>query len=162
MILILTGPTRNRKTSTLMSWCAGRDDCGGILSPDVDELRKLYNVRDKTFIPWQRETPLPGDVIVGRFSFDPDGFVTATGWLNEHMRDPQVRHLILDEVGHLELQGKGWDTWLRTSLPLPKDKTLILVIRRPLLDDIINRYQLEEVSLVDKDYFKKDGEEEPV
>lgn len=155
MILILTGPTRNRKTTTLKTWAEGRSDCGGILSPDVDGLRMLYNVRDKTMIPWQHKVPEERDLIIGRFSFDPDAFVVATGWLNDHLQDPEVRHVILDEVGRLELQGKGWDTWLRSIFPLPENKTLILVIRRALLDDIINRYQLEEVSVVGKDYFSE-------
>jgi nucleoside-triphosphatase THEP1 len=91
--------------------------------------------------------------VIGRFSFDPDGFVTGTEWLNECVSNPVIHYIILDEVGNLELEGKGWDTWLRSSLPLPKDKTLVLVVRRSLLDDMIARYQMEEVSVVDKSFF---------
>jgi nucleoside-triphosphatase THEP1 len=153
MILILTGPTQSRKTTTLRKWCEGRTDCGGVLSPDIDGLRVLYNIKTKATIPWQHHTPVEGDSIVGRFSFDPNGFVTGYSWLNEHMADPEIRYIVLDEVGKLELEGKGWDTWLRSAFPLPEDKTLVLVIRRSLLDEIINRYQLEEVSVVDREYF---------
>ena len=154
MILILTGPTRNHKTTTLMRWADKREDCGGVLSPDVDGLRVLYNVKTKQSIPWQKEIPDQGDLIVGRFAFDPQGFTIAGQWLNEHLKDNEVRHIILDEVGNLELDGKGWGPWLRTALPQLGEKTLVLVVRRALLDDIINLYRMEEVSVVEKSFFQ--------
>ena len=156
MILILTGPTRTHKTTTLRNWIKGRSDVAGVLSPDEGNLRVLLHVKDGQTIPWQRSAPQPGDLVIGRFSFDPNGFVTATGWLNEGLKDPAVRYIILDEIGNLELQGKGWDTWMRTALPLPEEKTLILVVRRPLLDEVIQRYQLDEISIVDRRYFEKE------
>ena len=155
MILILTGPTRNRKTTTLREWSERRDDCGGVLSPDVNGLRVLYNVKTRQSIPWQKPVPdSDADLIVGRFSFDPEAFTIATGWLNEHLADPEVRQIILDEVGRLELDGKGWGPWLHTAATQLGDKTLILVVRRSLLDEVINLYGLEEVSVVEKDYFE--------
>ena len=156
MILILTGPTRNRKTTTLLKWAQRREDCGGVLSPDVDGLRVLYNVKTKQTILFQKSAPdSKSDLIVGRFTFDPEAFTIATGWLNEHLSDQSIRQIILDEVGSLELDGKGWASWLHTSVPLLGDKTLILVVRRALLDDVINLYGLGEVSVVQKDYFKE-------
>src|SRR5688572_10865219 len=155
MILILTGPTRNRKTTTLLKWSERRDDCGGVLSPEVDGLRVLYNVKTRQSIPWQKNIPdSESDLIVGRFSFEAEAFTVATGWLNEHLQDPHVRQIILDEVGMLELKGKGWGPWLNSALPQLGEKILILVIRRSMMDDVINLYGMEEVSVVDKDYFR--------
>lgn len=136
-----------------MKWSARQVDCGGVLSPDVDGLRVLYNVVTKQSIPWQKKIPDGNELIVGRFSFDTDAFTIATGWLNEHLANPDIRQIILDEVGRLELEGKGWGPWLQSALPNLGDKTLILVIRRILLDDVINLYGLGEVSVVQKDYF---------
>ena len=153
MILILTGPTRSHKTTTLKHWAEKRSDCGGVLSPDVDGLRVLYNVRTKETIPWQKKMPGDADIIVGRFSFDPGAFDIASTWLKRHLADPEIFHIILDEVGKLEMDGKGWGPWLRTALPVLQDKTLVLVVRRLLLDDIINLYGMDEVSVVEKDYF---------
>jgi nucleoside-triphosphatase THEP1 len=153
MILILTGPTRSHKTTTLKRWAEKRNDCGGVLSPDVNGLRVLYNVKTKETIPWQKTMPDASDIIVGRFSFDPDAFTVASLWLDKHLEDPEVFHIILDEVGKLELDGKGWGPWLRTALPVLQDKTLVLVVRRLLLDNIINLYGMDEVSVVEKDYF---------
>jgi nucleoside-triphosphatase THEP1 len=137
-----------------MKWAEGRDDCGGVLSPDVKGLRHLYNVRTKEIIAWQRKMPEEGDIIVGRFSFDPEGFISAVSWLNEAMADPSVHYVILDEAGRLELKGKGFDTWLKAVLPFPPDKTLILVVRRSLMDDIIAHYGMDDVSVVEREYFE--------
>jgi len=154
MILILTGPTRSHKTTTLRNWAGQHADCGGVLSPDVDGLRVLYNIKNKQSIPWQKKMPESDrDLVVGRFSFDAAAFEIATGWLDEHLHDPQVRQIILDEVGALELKGQGWATWLRTAIPLLGDKTLILVVRRSLLDEVVNTFGMEEVSVVGKEYF---------
>ena len=159
MILILTGPVRDRKTTTLMEWSRHRKDCGGILSPDMNGLRVLHNVHTGQSIPWQKRVPeSEKDVVVGRFSLDPEGFATGQKWLDEDLLDEQVRYIILDEVGKLELEDKGWASWIRSALPRLGDKTLVLVVRRPLLDEVINVFGLGEVSVVEKDFFKlKEG-----
>lgn len=137
-----------------MKWSERHHDSGGVLSPDVNGLRVLYNVKTRQSITWQKAVPTTdADLVVGRFSFDPEAFVIATGWLNEHLNDPEVRQIILDEVGKLELDGRGWGPWLNSALPQLGDKTLILVVRRSMLDEVINLYGLEEVSVVEKDYF---------
>lgn len=154
MILILTGPTRSHKTTTLRKWSDQRNDCGGVLSPDVDGFRVLYNITSGESIPWQKRMPeSEADLIVGRFSFDPEAFRIAQGWLDELFNDPDIRQIILDEVGKLELKGQGWAAWLHSTIPKLGEKTLILVVRRSLLDEVINTFGMEEVSVVGKDYF---------
>ena len=160
MILILTGPTRSHKTSTLFEWAKKRDDCGGVLTPDRKTLRMLYNVKEKKSLPFQKpEMDAPSDVTIGRFVFDGEGFKKAASWLDEHLADPKLKYILIDEVGALELEGGGFDQWLRGSIATVGDKTLILVVRRNLLDDVMQRYDLQEVSIVEKDYFLPDGAE---
>ena len=91
--------------------------------------------------------------MIGRFAFDPRGFVEGIRWLEEDMRDPLLKYIILDEVGPLELKGLGWDAWLSDNLPFSRDKTLIIVVRNALLDDVIKRYHLEDTNVVEKDFF---------
>ena len=160
MILILTGPTRSHKTTTLLQWSSRRSDCGGVLTPDRSGLRKLYNVKEKKHIPFQkREKKLPSDIEIGNFIFEADSFKKATVWLDEHLTDPTLNYVLIDEIGPLELQGKGWDQWISDSIPKLGDKTLILVVRRKILDEVIQRYHLEEVSVVEKEYFLPEGTE---
>ncbi len=160
MILILTGPTRSHKTTTLFHWAKERHDCGGVLTPDEHGLRMLYNVKEKKSIPFQKhEQNSPADIAIGRYVFDAEGFNQASIWLDEHLNDLNLYYILLDEIGSLELDCRGWDQWIRASIPKLGDKTLILVVRRKLLDEVIQRYQLEEVSVVEKDYFLPEGTE---
>jgi nucleoside-triphosphatase THEP1 len=163
MILILTGPTRSHKTTTLFRWANERNDCGGILTPDHRGLRVLYNVKEKKSIPFEKpENNFASDILVGQFVFDAGSFNVAAQWLDEHLSDPDLRYVMLDEIGSLELSGRGWNDWLKNSIKKIGNKTLILVVRRSLLDEVIERYHLQEVSVVEKDYFLKEGTEPPL
>ena len=154
MIYLLTGPVRSHKTTTLLQWSQLRDDCGGVLSPDVDGLRQLYNVRDKIYLSWQKtEKEKENDVAIGRFIFDQDAFDTAMDWLNDHLEDPALNFIILDEVGPLELNGKGWDSWLRNALFSLGDTSLILVVRENLVEEVINSYALINYKIDGGEYF---------
>src|SRR4029079_200924 len=95
----------------------------------------------------------------GPFILDANGFRQASTWLDEHMQDPNLHYVLLDEIGSLELEGRGWDQWLKTSIPKVGDKTLVLVVRRKWLDEVIQRYGLGEVSVVETDYFLPEGSE---
>jgi nucleoside-triphosphatase THEP1 len=163
MILILTGPTRSHKTTTLVRWANDRNDCGGILTPDHNGLRMLYNVKEKLSIPFEKpQKTIASDIVIGRFVFDVESFNVAAGWLDQHVSDPDLNYVLLDEIGSLELSGQGWDEWLHNSISKIGDKTLILVVRRSLLDEVIGRYHLQEVSVVAKDHFLPEGTEPPL
>ncbi|MDQ3141868.1 MAG: hypothetical protein M3Q56_06435 [Bacteroidota bacterium] len=153
MILLLTGPIRSFKTTSLKSWADARSDCGGVLSPDVEGLRHLYSVSSKELIPWQRKEVIAGDISIGRFAFDPLGFDKGALWMMQDLHQPHINNIILDEVGLLELDGKGWDSLLKEMLPLLDQKTLILVVRDTLVDEVIEKYELTDFSIVEKEYF---------
>ena len=154
MILILTGPTRSHKTTTLLNWASERNDCGGVLTPDQDGLRMLFNVHDKILLPFQKnKTTSSTDISIGRFYFDAHVFSLASKWLDAHLTDPNLNYIILDEVGPLELNGRGWDHWIRTSLKNLGDKTLILVVRHSLLNDVIHHYGLTDAQVELTGYF---------
>lgn len=154
MIRILTGPIRSYKTTTLLQWSSARDHVGGVLSPDVDGIRHLYNVKERIFIPWQKEWQTDErDLVIGRFVFDHVAFTTAIGWLNDHLQNDSVSTIILDEIGPLELQGKGWNEWLQRSLHLQHGKDLVLVVRENIVSDVIKQYQLGNPQVVGKEDF---------
>jgi len=154
MIRILTGPIRNYKTTTLLQWALHRNDVGGVLTPDCGEWRCLYNVKEKFSIPWQKESiDAPTDVQIGRFIFDQLAFDTAITWLNQHLIDPSINKIILDEIGPLELKGKGWHDWLHSALLKLKDKELILVVRESIVNDVISHFEMNDVHVVEKEFF---------
>ena len=154
MIRILTGPIRSYKTTTLLQWTDFRDDVGGVLTPDIDGVRMLYNVRSKEYLIWQKAEQIdPDDVVIGRFVFDGAAFRTAMQWLDDHLDDPLVHTIILDEIGPLELQGRGWDSWLQSSMEILMHKDVIFVVRETLVEKVIDRYGLNGVQVVNKEVF---------
>ncbi len=138
-----------------MRWAQGRAGCGGILTPDIEGLRQLYNVKDGTTLPWQKPvSDAPDDVLVGRFVFDRVAFDQAIVWLDDQLKDARIKYLILDEVGPLELSGKGWDTWLRKALATPSEKEFILVVREGLVEKVVDYYGLSTYAVVEKESFQ--------
>jgi nucleoside-triphosphatase THEP1 len=154
MIKILTGPIRSYKTTTLMQWADQQEYIGGVLTPDVDGLRKLYNVRTKEYLDWQKAGEQEsGDVVIGKFVFDVAAFRTAISWLDEHIDDPDISTVILDEIGPLELQGKGWDEWLQRWLHAPHGKDLIFIVREKIVGEVIKHYRMVNPEIVMKEAF---------
>ena len=154
MIRILTGPIRSYKTTTLLQWSSHRHDVGGVLTPDVDGIRHLYNVKERIFIPWQKEWSTDErDLVIGRFVFDHAAFQTAISWLDDHIHDAAISTIILDEIGPLELQGKGWDEWLQRSMDQLLTKDVLFVVRQTILEKVIERYGLEDAKIVEKAEF---------
>ncbi len=155
MILILTGPVRSYKTTTLMKWSASRADCGGVLTPDVDGSRCVMDIFSKKIIPFQiPEQKSVDDILIGRFVFSSAAFNEAKLWLDQQISDPDIKYLILDEVGPLELKDLGWHDWLKAALEKFGDKTLIIVVREALLSAVVEKYNLREAKIVDKSYFQ--------
>lgn len=137
-----------------MNWVSGRDDCGGVLSPDENGLRQLYNIKDGNVTVWQKlEADLPTDVLVGRFVFDTTAFDLAIEWLDQHLQDRETKYLLLDEVGPLELSGGGWDAWLQNAVSKISDKTLILVVREGLVEKVVEHYGIIDYEVVGKEFF---------
>ncbi len=134
-----------------MEWVSTRKDCGGVLSPDKDGLRQLYNIKNGKSIAWQKkQTDAPTDVMVGRFVFDGNAFHQAMSWLDHHLFDPEIKTLILDEIGPLELSGKGWDSWVKNAVSKIGDKTLILVVREGLVEKVVAHYEITDYEVLTK------------
>jgi nucleoside-triphosphatase len=154
MIRILTGPIRSYKTTTLLLWAEQQVHIGGVLTPDVGGMRKLYNVRKQEYRDWQKVVQTdPADEVIGKFVFDGAAFSNAITWLDEHIDDPDISTVVLDEIGPLELHGKGWDAWLQRWLHAPHGKDLIFIVRENILGEVIKHYRMANPEIVTKEAF---------
>jgi molybdopterin-guanine dinucleotide biosynthesis protein A len=152
-IFILSKPIQSGKTTALMQWCDGKENVTGILTPDIEGSRKLYDIINKTYINFEAKQPFTDTNIVsiGKYNFFEHVFEKAQQII---LNQTDSDFLIIDEIGRLELnQNKGLEPELGIIIKKYLNKeissNLILVIRDYLLDECIEKYQLQEAKIID-------------
>jgi nucleoside-triphosphatase THEP1 len=143
-IFYITGPIQSRKTTQLTSWCAGRTDTGGLLSPVLSGKRCFLDIRTQACHPMEAEMNETEIQQVGRYTFSARIFAWANTVLLENFRNPEIKWLVIDEIGPLELQGKGLEPALQTIFnDLPPHLHIILVIREKILENVLEVFDLK-------------------
>lgn len=158
-IYILSQPIRTGKTTLLMNWINTRQNIGGILTPDADGRRKLYDISSQTYYDLQLDDDAPG-LNIGRFVFDPEVFITARDILSQSLNG-QYEWVVADEIGRLEMDRKEGLEPVISQLILyykthPASGSLLLVIRDYLLQNAIGYYGLQDATIVSGDFFAAD------
>lgn len=160
-ICILSQPIHSGKTTLLMNWLERTPNVAGILTPDVDKWRMLYDVANKTYHPLQVRASHPVNdlIMIGKFRFSKAGFHLAQQILLKSTEMP-VDWVVVDEVGLLEMkQNAGLEPVISKIISLYKaDKApqskLLLVIRDYLLDEARVHYKIENAPVLNKSFFE--------
>ncbi len=144
-IKIVTGKIHSGKTTSLFKFISENNNTDGILSPIVNNKRRLYHISTKTIKEFETEKHSADTVSVGKYHFLNDSFYWANKKLIESFNS-SVKYLIIDEIGKLELRGEGLHKSAQFILNEIKnsDKVLILVIRDYLLDEVLKYYNITE------------------
>lgn len=150
-IFILSKAIQTGKTTALIQWCNTQKNIAGILTPDLEGNRKLFDIEQNKFYDFEVKNPLPTDKItpIGKFNFYTYIFIKA----QQIITNNNANYLIIDEIGRLELnQNKGLEPALgkviNTFTNYQTDGSLILVIRDYLLGDCIKKYQLQHAKII--------------
>lgn len=141
-LFILTGPVHTGKTSRLMQWTAKQKNIDGIFQPVIDEKRFIYHIASRMLK--QLEVNNTTDVtIIGEYKFSNQTFNWAQVILNECV-SKNLEWLIIDEIGPLELDGKGLEPAVRKIITGRNNFSgkLLCVVRDTILDKFIESYQL--------------------
>jgi nucleoside-triphosphatase THEP1 len=148
-IYIFSRPIRSGKTTALQQWIGSRENVAGLLAPDLDGKRKIYDIRGDSYYDLELEGRTgPGIIRVGRFAFDAAVFDQGKELLQQALiHDPDW--LVIDEVGKLEIESNsGLEPTVKEIIRLYQSGTvkgkLLLVIRDYLLRKAIMHYQLIE------------------
>lgn len=149
-IYLYSSAVQTGKTSRLMSWVKGKNNVAGILTPDQEGLRVLYDIRSKKTYPMQVsvEDDSGEELIrVGRFTFLAKTMNWAQKILLEEMQlDPDW--LVIDELGKLELKGIGLEPALGQVISHYQQQqnkgNLLVVVRDYLLEEAVRAYGIEE------------------
>lgn len=159
-IYIFSQPIRSGKTTALLNWLkTKRILASGILTPDVNRERKLYDIREETFYPFEAK---PGDnsnnvISIGKFVFYKTAFAKAKDILITAF-DNEPDWIIIDEIGKLEIeQNEGLEPFLSEWISAYKENNngskLLLVIRDSLLNKALEKYILNNCTIIDKAFF---------
>lgn len=137
-LYLLTGAVQSGKTTTLTRFIRNRDDVAGVLAPVQDGHRHLCLLPGYTC--HNLETGLREDNVlkVGRFRFNDDVFARARA----HLLHTRAALIIVDEIGPLELEGRGLEPALSILIkkPNPPAASFLLVVRQGLLAKVRERY----------------------
>lgn len=157
-IYILSQPIHSGKTTMLQNWLKGQANAVGILTPDINGIRKVYDIADKTYYDLQADETYTGELIsIGKYRFSTAGFEKARDILLRSANS-RPQWLIVDEVGKLEIeQHTGLEPALSQIIDLYKVKPagkILMVIRDYLLTQAIAHYKLEGAMALDKSFFE--------
>lgn len=148
MIYILSAPIQTGKTTSLINWSAKRNDVYGILTPVINGKRVFMNAYTKDQFPMEAS----GDeetLEIGRYVFSKTGFDKAIQIIRNAISNEGW--LVIDEIGPLELNGKGFYDILSELLTLRKNKT-ILVVRKGMTEKVKDLFMINamDVSSIDE------------
>jgi len=150
-IVIFTAPVRSGKTTALMNWIADKPGIGGVLAPDMEGLRHVYTLHDRKLHPFQMAADAGDAVRIGRFFFANSAFELIRATLLADLQR-NCGWIIIDEIGPLELKGEGYEPAAGEVIgKFQKGEVtgnLLLVVRSPLLEEVMERYGLEECGVV--------------
>ena len=149
-IIIISQPIRSGKTTALMNRINLVKGVNGILSPDVNGVRKLLFIGNRTLIDF--ETLHQHDSIsIGRFHFSNKAFEMANDYLI-NIKPQSHSEIIIDEIGKLELNEKGFFRALVHHLAIVRQAQtnyrLVLVIRDSLLQEVIMKFGIEDAEVI--------------
>lgn len=151
-IIIISGEQGEGKTTFLEEVIAllheERIDFDGIIAKGIDESgeRKgfdLIYLKTGKIYPLSTTTPTVDYTRYGRFFFDENVFHKVTNLL----KNTASGFVIIDEVGPLELQDKGWASAIEQLLN--NNTSMIWVVRKSLLDAVINHWEISKAQVFD-------------
>lgn len=152
-IHILSAPIQTGKTTDILDWAEGNAGIMGILTPDINGIRVIYDLSNGNIFPLETNETNEKTIEIGRFSFLEEGFEQARQILQAACA-AKPEWLVVDEIGKLEI---GMHTGLEPEIvkiirhyryaKLTNNK-LLLVIRDYLLDKAIALYSLNGATII--------------
>lgn len=156
-VLILCDQIQTGKTSVINDSLPFLKPCMGFICPDIDGSRKLVDLNTMKIHEFQIKQPIySGDIQIGKFTFLGSTFKLAQKLLSSIPSD-YTGYVVIDEIGKLELKESGLEPALSKFLinSIDKPYTIVLVVRDYLLEDVIEKYHLNNAKILNPLNFKQ-------
>jgi nucleoside-triphosphatase THEP1 len=146
-VFIYTGYVQTGKTTQLLKWIQGRSDIYGILTPIIDGKRKFMDAGTGQIFEMESSEGEQRVLPIGKYSFSRAGFEKAT-WIIENAMNKEG-WVVIDEIGPLELEGKGFAPVLKKLLAMGRPG-VVLVIRDKdeVAKRVIQEFGIEEYKII--------------
>ncbi len=142
-LFVLTGPVHSGKTTRLTKWIEDKN-VRGILAPVIDGCRYLKDIKCNEIkkLEIESSSPVQNSVSIGNYYFDEDVFEWARNRLLYSFKQ-KPDWLIVDEIGPLEIKGKGLEPAIGKILCEIKENptaNLVIIVRDYLYDIFLLHY----------------------
>ena len=149
---LITGPRGAGKSTLCLEILRYIQACefsvGGVITIQDTE-RWFYLIQSDKKVQFEAEIHEPS-ISVGKFRINSNNLNQATQHI---MNGRDSDFLFIDEVGILEMNGKGYFSVLETALKRPQGN--IIVVRESIFDDFISKFNLQFEYIVLKCRFGK-------
>ena len=157
-IFIISGETRSGKTTFLKEVISKLKlekpevRIGGIIAHGTDFRGERYGFHIENILTGEkqhlcsREPANEDDIKTGRFYFHKTGLDFGNKAILDNLE--QLDLLVIDEVGYLELKGKGWFESIEKAMAI-QNLDMIFVVRKRLLESILELWQNKHFIVVD-------------
>jgi nucleoside-triphosphatase THEP1 len=149
-IFVVSGPTQSGKTTYLNHLIKEIEEkrpelrLGGVIAHGIDLSGQRFGFKiediatgDSKFLS-SIQNDGEDSIRVGRFYFSKEGLLFGQKALTNNLTDIDV--LVIDEVGHLELHGKGWFEAIEKAM-MQENLNIIMVVRESLLEEVLQLWQ---------------------
>jgi len=155
MIYIITGGIDEGKTREIEAFYRLKKKGDGWISRKVFineefagyEIQRL-STNEKKPLAYKKEYVPPGwdeTYSIGPFCFSRRAFEFA-GKIIDEIIEKNINPVFIDEIGPLELQGKGFCPMLEKILKTPKD--VYIVVRSHCVDDVIKKFNIQDYKIL--------------
>jgi len=154
-IYIFSRPIRSGKTTELLEWSALQKSIAGILMPDINGCRKIFNIQTKEIFDAECIEYAGTEELlttIGKFHFYTVAFEKANSILqNAFNQNPDW--LVIDEAGKLELKGQGFYPAVADAVKLystnNKPGNLLIIVRDSLCEEVISFFKITDCIVID-------------
>ncbi len=153
-IIFFSGDRQSGKTTKLFDWCKDKQIVSGILMPDINKERVLYNIEAKSILStenYSANTNQAKYITIGNYHFLEESFLKANHIIESAIIE-QRAFVVVDEFGKLELNKQGFYPSVLFAVNAIKKKAysgkLILTVRDLYIDKVINLLEIDNPVIV--------------
>jgi nucleoside-triphosphatase THEP1 len=136
-IVIFSREIHSGKTTELFNWVQEKQNVAGILMPDRQGRRMFYDIAKGIYFPADAVQQTAETIAVGSYFFDAGAFDKANSVIEKAALDPRAL-IVIDEVGKLEMEDRGFSRTLTTLVADNRD--LLIVVRDSLIDAVSDKF----------------------